>query len=153
MITEGISNNGLQLVRRGEAKSADSSRYDASPGEAVDNLNTSRGGNPPSGALEATDTIDLSQKTDADSKMAGLSHEAQKDTESVIKKMVQEMNQKFDRSGLHLRFGKDQESGLDFFQLYDKKNGDVVKQYPPEEMLDMVAQLRNMAGIIFNENV
>jgi len=154
VITEGISNNQIQLVRREEAESKDSSRFNkASPSEAVDNLKTNLGEPDSPGFLDSNDIVNPSQKPDADSEAAGLSSETQEDTESVVEEMVREMNQKFDRSGLHLKFGTDQESGLEYFQLIDKQNGNVIKQYPPEERLEMVARMRDMAGVIFNEKV
>jgi uncharacterized FlaG/YvyC family protein len=150
VITEGISNNGIQLVRRGDASLRETSSY-ASPGEAVNNLKLDQGKPASPGSLEATDRVEISEEKraeptkaeeNASEKSAGMSSEAQKNAETVIKDMVNEMNQKFDRTGLRIRFGTDQESGLDYFQLYNKKNGDVVKQYPPEAMLDMVANLK-----------
>jgi flagellar protein FlaG len=65
--------------------------------------------------------------------------------------LVQALNQHMSRSNLRLRFGTDEESGLDYFQLYDRKNGDVVKQYPPEEVLELTAQLQDLAGTMFNQ--
>lgn len=158
MITEGISNKPIQLVHRGDAESRDSSRF-SSPGEAVDNQNQGTAGERAIRSLDLTDKVDLSQKESVSPGQAGLSNgsdekaAAMKEAESVVKDMVQELNSKFDRSSLRLRFGTDKESGLEYFQLYDRQNGDVVKQYPPEEMLEMVATLRDLTGVIFNENV
>ena len=157
MITEGISNISLQLVRRDDASSRDSSRNDASPSETVANLKQSPIEDASNGALKVADKVDVSTGEAPISEISRASSEDNakevKESESAIKKMVQEMNQKFDRTSLRLRFGTDEESGLEYFQLYDRKNGDVVKQFPPEGMLEMVANLKDMTGIIFNENV
>ncbi|PIE02942.1 MAG: hypothetical protein CSA81_04330 [Acidobacteria bacterium] len=153
MITEGISNNGIQLVRQGDVLSKDTSNDNTSPGETVDNLKQQEeGGFSSSISLGKLNRIELNQNENTDSRTAGLSSEALKEAESVIQDLVDEVNQKFDRTGLRLRFGTHEESGIEYFQLYNRQNGDVVKQYPPEEMLDMVSNLREMSGMILNEN-
>jgi len=157
VITEGISNKQLQLVQRGDAVSRDSSRYSASPGEAVDNLKT-----PDEksilGSVDLADKVDISRnqveaKQEGETELEKAQEAAKVRAESVVDTMIQDLNDKFDRSSLRLRFGTDEESGLEYYQLYDRNNGDVIKQYPPEEMLDMMAQLKDLTGVIFNENV
>ena len=156
MITEGISNISKQLVRRGDALSQDSSKINASPSETVENQKQNPAEEFSYSALKVADKVDIFKGEAPKSELTGASEDDAKEieeTDSAIKEMVQELNQKFDRTSLRLRFGTDEESGLDYFQLYDRKNGDVVKQFPPEGMLEMVAHLKDMTGIIFNENV
>jgi flagellar protein FlaG len=159
VITEGILNRSIQLVPRSDARSRDSSRYDASPDETAVNLNQRQGGatlgESPVKALDRIEETNLT--TNQESKIgtpteSDLSKEAEQ-SESAFKKIIAETNQKLNRSDLKLRFGTDEESGIDYFQLYDKENGDVVKQFPPEEILKVIANLKDMAGIIFNEKV
>ena len=159
MITEGILNRSNQLVRRSDAPSRDSSRYDASPGETVDNLNRKPGQIPLRNAQKTVELKDLSSNPVSELNLRSTGPEAKQDAEEMkqaeagIKEMVSKMNQDLGQSSLHLRFGTDKESGLDYYQLYDKENGDVIKQFPPEAMLDMAANLKEMAGVIFNEKV
>jgi flagellar protein FlaG len=159
MIMEGISSSVLQFARRGVAQPVDSARFNAPSGAAVDNLKQNQEVENVGNSSVEEDKVNLSLRGNAQSKPPAVPEESQvqkedvKQEESVINKMVQEMNQKLDRSNLHLRFGTDEESGLRYFQLYDKENGDVIKQFPPEGMLEMAAQLKDLTGIIFNENV
>jgi len=154
VITEGISNAGLQLVRRGEVSSRDSSRFDTSPRETVKIPEKLPLENPKDLDPAGSDPIGFSERKkqqiesrqEDDSKDKKLSDEA-------IQSMIQDMNTKYDRSGLQLRFGTDEESGLDYFQVFDQKKGEVVKQFPPENMLEMTAKLKDMTGILLNEKV
>jgi flagellar protein FlaG len=155
VITEGISNKGL-FVQRGDAQSVDSSRLNASPSETVEFLVIPQKNQPDSKSLATQDRLDLSIKGQNEASDPTLGNEKEsrmEDAKSVVEEMIQDLNEKFDRSSLRLRFGTDQDSGLDYFQLYDRKNGDVIKQFPPEEMLEMVADLKQMTGVIFNQSV
>lgn len=45
-----------------------------------------------------------------------------------------------------LEFSVDKDSGRDVIKVIDKDSGDLVKQYPSEEVLTLVAKLSDMVG-------
>lgn len=69
-----------------------------------------------------------------------------------LNELTQKLNQRLDPS-LNLRFLQDEETGLDFFQIVDKQSGEVVRQYPPEELIEATADLREVSGLIFSNEV
>lgn len=52
-----------------------------------------------------------------------------------------------------LEFTVDQDSGRDVIKVIDKSNGDLIKQYPSEEVLDLVSKLSQAAGAFINEQI
>lgn len=49
-----------------------------------------------------------------------------------------------------LEFSVDEDSGRDVIKVIDKTSGDTVRQYPSEEVLDLVASLSDAAGNFVN---
>jgi flagellar protein FlaG len=52
-----------------------------------------------------------------------------------------------------LEFSVDKESGRDVIKVIDKNSGDLIKQYPSEEVLDLVAKLSAATGNFVNTDV
>jgi len=52
-----------------------------------------------------------------------------------------------------LEFLVDKDSGLDVIKVIDKNNGDLIKQYPSEEVLSLVAKLSEATGNFINTDV
>ncbi len=50
-----------------------------------------------------------------------------------------------------LSFGYDEQSGRVYVQIVRSDTGEVVRQRPPESMLEMLAQIREMIGLILDE--
>jgi len=159
VITEGILNGTHTLVHRGEARSRDTSRFEASPVNPVIQIDQRAEKSSLDTAFANVNPENVPSSIEPKSVSSTLSEQNKEVTEqsskavSKLQEQLAELNRKFDRSNLNLRFGTDEESGIDYFQLYDKKNGDVVKQFPPEEILKVIANLKNMTGVILNENV
>jgi flagellar protein FlaG len=45
-----------------------------------------------------------------------------------------------------LEFSVDEDSGRDVIKVIDKKSGDIIKQYPSEEVLSLVSKLSEATG-------
>jgi flagellar protein FlaG len=45
------------------------------------------------------------------------------------------------------------EKSREIIHVYDKESGDLIRQIPPEEMIELVDKLEEVAGIIFNNKV
>lgn len=52
-----------------------------------------------------------------------------------------------------LEFSVDEDSGRDVIKVIDKDSGDIVRQYPSEEVLELVASLSDAAGMFVNVEV
>jgi len=76
--------------------------------------------------------------------------EAEKLQQARLEKITEELNDKLNEN-LSLRFGHDENSGEDFFQLVEKDTGDVVRQFPPQSLLDFREKFKDFAGLIFNQ--
>ena len=75
---------------------------------------------------------------------------AKAEEEARLEKVTQELNGKLNEN-LSLKFGQDEESGVSFFQLVEKDTGDVVRQFPPESILEFRDKFKDAAGLIFNQ--
>ena len=54
-------------------------------------------------------------------------------------------------SSLSLNFIHDEASGRSAVQVLDE-NGEVIRQIPPQELLDVYAKIRNIVGILLDES-
>lgn len=52
-----------------------------------------------------------------------------------------------------LQFHVDEDSGRDVIKVVDKNTGDVIKQYPSEEVLGLVSKLSETAGKLIDHTV
>jgi flagellar protein FlaG len=68
---------------------------------------------------------------------------------------AKDIQQRFEAIGSSFRFGlfMDQKSETIVGQLRDKKTDEVVKQFPPEEVIKLRVQLKDLIGLIFDEKV
>lgn len=76
-------------------------------------------------------------------------NEPDPERDEKIKKLTEKINRRLDPS-FNLSFDKDEETGLDFFQIVDKKSGEIIRQYPPEELLEFVGDFRHVSGLLFS---
>ena len=52
--------------------------------------------------------------------------------------------------GFNLQFSVDKETGEQLVKVLDPETGKVLRQYPPEEFLQVVKNLRNLKGALFS---
>jgi uncharacterized FlaG/YvyC family protein len=71
-------------------------------------------------------------------------------SEERLKKIAEEVNKKLDKS-LKIRFGQDETTGIDYFQLIEKKSGDVIRQFPPEEFIEISKSNQDVRSLLFSE--
>ncbi len=50
-------------------------------------------------------------------------------------------------------FDVDEDTGLSVVRVVNKETGEVIRQVPPEELLTLVARMRQLSGLIFNKKV
>lgn len=50
-------------------------------------------------------------------------------------------------------FDVDEETGRSVVRVVNKETGEIIRQVPPEELLTLVARMRQLSGLIFNKEV
>ena len=68
-----------------------------------------------------------------------------------MESMLGEINSYLTEAGSSLAFIRDEASGRTAVQVLDE-SGEVIRQLPPQEVLDVYARIRNIVGILLDEN-
>lgn len=101
---------------------------------------------------EANPTQTAAKSSDAQSTLTRDSLEKAREAEQKrLEKVTTEINEKLNEN-LALRFEKDEGSGENVVQLIEKKTGDVVRQFPPQAILDFREKFKDFAGLLFNQD-
>jgi len=80
----------------------------------------------------------------------GSGQESQGKAESEnLKKAVEQINQKMSDS--EAVFGIHEKTNRITIKIVDKKTKEVIREFPPEETLDMIAKAWELAGILVDE--
>lgn len=75
--------------------------------------------------------------------------EQQQAANEKIKKAVEQLNRNLPNS--EAVFGIHDETNRVTIKIIDKKSKEVIKEYPPEKTLDMIAKVWELAGILVDE--
>lgn len=75
-----------------------------------------------------------------------LAKEREKLNQEQRDKIMEEMQNFVSSINKNLSFRVDQESGRDVVTIYEAKTGDVIRQFPEEEMLEVLRRLANDRG-------
>lgn len=75
------------------------------------------------------------------------------ETPEQLKKMIAEMNRKINKTNEEAVFGVHEETNRIMIKIQDKDTKEVIKEFPPEKTLDMIAKLWEMAGILVDERL
>jgi flagellar protein FlaG len=67
-------------------------------------------------------------------------------TPKQLEKVAQQLQDFVGEMNRGLEFSVDKDSGRDVIKVIDKSSGDLVKQYPSEEVLTLVAKLSDSVG-------
>jgi flagellar protein FlaG len=71
-----------------------------------------------------------------------------KDSASV----VSHINSFLSDANRRVEFSFDKNAGQQVFGVVDKESGDILRQYPSKEMLDIKKRLGQLTGVLVNEN-
>ena len=83
------------------------------------------------------------------SQEAGAKEQQAQQSQESIKKMVDQLNKKMSNS--EAIFGIHEGTNRITIKIVDKETKEVLKEYPPEKALDMIAKVWEMAGILVDE--
>ena len=75
----------------------------------------------------------------------------QKKQNNQIRKAVDEINKSATGSQSEAIFGIHDETNRVTIKIVDKKTKEIIKEFPPEKTLDMIAKVWEMAGIMVDE--
>ena len=75
------------------------------------------------------------------------------ETPEHLKKMIVEMNRKISNSNEEAVFGVHEKTNRIMIKILDKDTKEVIKEFPPEKTLDMIASIWEMAGILVDEKL
>ncbi len=64
---------------------------------------------------------------------------------------VARLNETSDLYNIGLRFSIHEETARVVVQVYDRKDNEVIRQIPPEKVLNLVAQIQQMIGLLLDE--
>lgn len=71
-----------------------------------------------------------------------------------ISKVVKDVNTLVHQVGsTKISFDVDEATGRSVIRVLDKESGEVIRQVPPEELLTLVARMRQLSGLIFSQEV
>ncbi|MCD6389241.1 MAG: flagellar protein FlaG [Desulfobulbaceae bacterium] len=76
-------------------------------------------------------------------------------SEEEIEEAVKEIQDRFETMGSHFKFGlyRHQEASTIVARLQDQESGDLIKQFPSEEVLELREKLEDLIGILFDKKV
>ncbi len=70
-----------------------------------------------------------------------------------LKKAIAEMNRRINNSNEEAVFGVHEDTNRIMIKIMDKETKEVIKEFPPEKTLDMIARIWEMAGILVDEKM
>lgn len=89
----------------------------------------------------------------AGTKQAGTKQAQQQQQSEQLKKAIAEMNKKINNSNEEAVFGVHEDTNRIMIKIMDKDTKEVIKEFPPEKTLDMIAKIWEMAGILVDEKL
>ena len=82
---------------------------------------------------------------------AGGAKQTQQQQSDQLKKAIAEMNRKINNSNEEAVFGVHEDTNRIMIKIMDKETKEVIKEFPPEKTLDMIARIWEMAGLLVDE--
>lgn len=103
-------------------------------------------------SVQAVDVVDkttpIVESSQNEGKQNGASGQEQP-TNEQIRKAVEQMNKKMTHS--EAVFGIHEETNRVTIKIVDKDTDEVIKEFPPEKTLDMIAKVWELAGLLVDE--
>lgn len=97
-----------------------------------------------------TVVVDSAGKAETDGE-GGSFQQGSEASEKQLKEAVKDLHKKLDNSNNEVMFGVHEATKRVTIKIVDKDTKKVVKEFPPEKTLDMIAKVWEMAGILVDE--
>lgn len=98
-------------------------------------------------------TIGTSIAEEQKSVSASETNKAEKMTSEQLNKVAQQLQDFMGEMNRSLEFIVDEDSGRDVIKVLDKDTGDLIKQYPSEEVLSIISKLSNASGSLIDTEI
>lgn len=77
-----------------------------------------------------------------------------KEEEIQISQVLDDLNDNINAiHNVGLEFSMHEDSGREVIKVVERETGDLVRQIPPKEILDLVVRMNELVGILFDERV
>ena len=73
-------------------------------------------------------------------------------TEEAVSRMTEELNELMSRINCNLEFSYNKEAGMMSVKMINKETQEVIKELPPEEMLENIVKAKDWLGAFIDEN-
>ena len=82
-----------------------------------------------------------------------LSYRKRRSYEKLLetRKVVAEVQERLDTMGTRLQLTLNKDPNSIVVQVLDRKSGELIRQFPPKELLDLQKKLSDLVGILFDE--
>ena len=113
-------------------------------------------GTEPVQANGPADRIDLSREATAKSAELQTAQSPKEDSgkpapATLFTDRVREQVRAFEQRASSVQFAIDKESGQVLIRIVNKSSGEMIRQIPPEEILDLQARLKDLRGLLLHE--
>ncbi|MFT6195027.1 MAG: flagellar protein FlaG [Cognaticolwellia sp.] len=98
-------------------------------------------------------TIGTSLAEEQKSVSTSETNKAEKMTSEQLNKVAQQLQDFMGEMNRSLEFIVDEDSGRDVIKVLDKDTGDLIKQYPSEEVLSIISKLSNASGSLIDTEI
>ena len=102
-------------------------------------------------AVQAMNTTETSGDSTENTGNQAQAQQQQMDKNAQIKKAVDDINKSATGDQAEAIFGIHDKTNRVTIKIVDKKTKEVIKEFPPEKTLDMIAKVWEMAGIMVDE--
>lgn len=102
-------------------------------------------------AVQAMNTKETSGDSTGNTGNQAQAQQQQMDKNAQIKKAVDDINKSATGDQAEAIFGIHDKTNRVTIKIVDKKTKEVIKEFPPEKTLDMIAKVWEMAGIMVDE--
>ena len=102
-------------------------------------------------AVQAMNTKETSGDSTENTGNQAQAQQQQMDKNAQIKKAVDDINKSATGDQAEAIFGIHDKTNRVTIKIVDKKTKEVIKEFPPEKTLDMIAKVWEMAGIMVDE--
>lgn len=101
------------------------------------------------------DLIKVDRQTDRRSKDSEVNSGAVRPDNGKVNDEIQEslasVNKALDAFNIEARFSVHKETGQVIVRLLNTKTGDIIREIPPERLLDLVTKMRELVGMLIDE--
>ncbi|MDK2901914.1 MAG: flagellar protein FlaG [Thermosediminibacterales bacterium] len=86
------------------------------------------------------------EEVNAGSSKEGISYEKLRESVNAVNKTLEAIDKKYE-------FSIHEETDRPVVKVYDRNTGEIIKQIPPEEVLNILTKIRELIGIFIDERV